>query len=190
MRGHPELRRDALFAPSPVNVRHFRDQSLEFGRDPRATAATGPPPPKQSERLPMADESVGLDDRQHVSPDDESRQPHECDARGVVRATRPDAAFQIARELFSKEEILGACSTAQCRERALIDVCERVVGGFRTIRPVRGRIIYVSACRSRKALIERDRKPSTPSWYRSPSYRCCTARPRHSSRIWGQQPCR
>ena len=54
-----------------------------------------------------SNEGVWADDRDQIPPRDESRKEDERDARRVVRPTRSDLAFEVARELLPQEQVLG-----------------------------------------------------------------------------------
>lgn len=54
-----------------------------------------------------SNECVWADDRDQIPPRHESSKEYERDARRVVRPTRSDLAFEVARELFPQEQVLG-----------------------------------------------------------------------------------
>ena len=50
---------------------------------------------------------IGTHNRQELAPPDELREENKCDSRGVVRAPRPNLAFDVTGELLPEEQILG-----------------------------------------------------------------------------------
>ena len=49
----------------------------------------------------------GPHNRQELAPFDELSEQGECDSRGVVRAARPDLAFDVTGELLSEKQSFG-----------------------------------------------------------------------------------
>ena len=53
-------------------------------------------------------ERLWPDNRQELTPFDELGQEDECDPRGVVRAARPDLAFDVTGKLLPEKQVLGS----------------------------------------------------------------------------------
>jgi len=105
---HAKLRRDALLIPRAVLHRHLRDESLDISGNTRAPAMTGLAAPEEAKEISMPPhERVGPHNRQELTPSDQLREQGECDARGVVRAARPDLAFDVTGKLLPEKQVLG-----------------------------------------------------------------------------------
>ena len=66
----------------------------------------GSPAPEQAKAFPMpADESLGLDDGQRLSPGEPSGKYDESQLRGSLRPARLNLALQIQSQLLAKQEV-------------------------------------------------------------------------------------
>ena len=59
-----------------------------------------------------SNERIWLHDGEGRTPFDEPREHDECETSRVAGATRLDLAFQVQRQLFAQEEILGGQTRA------------------------------------------------------------------------------
>src|SRR5262249_48020439 len=94
--------------------RHFNNQLLHVGRHTWTATGSRFPFPKHSEPAAvLANQCVGLDDREGVPPVEETREMGKRKTNGVGSAPRLDLSLNVEAELFAEEQILGGNSSLE-----------------------------------------------------------------------------
>jgi hypothetical protein len=98
--------------PGRVVPCHLDNELSEFGGNPRSSAWTRFPFPKQTKSFAMpTDQRVGVDDGEGIAPVKQMRQSSHGKADSIGRAARFNFPLDKESELLTQKQILGRDSS-------------------------------------------------------------------------------
>ena len=105
---------DAFLTPGRVFRGHLSDESPQVFGYSRSANRPRFPAPQQTESFPVpADEPIGFDVHQGVTPREHAAQNHHQEPSGIIGPVWLQLPFLEQRELLSQEEVLGCQSAAR-----------------------------------------------------------------------------
>jgi hypothetical protein len=100
---------NAFLSPGGILGGHLPDEFAQVFGDSRSAYRPGFPAPEQTESLAVpAEEGIGLDVHQGVTPREHTAQYHHHQSCGIVHSVWLHLALLEESELFAQEEVLGS----------------------------------------------------------------------------------